>query len=158
MEDTPTELNIDRCENPTPAVLLDQAGPQKKATRRKARKTLAEIRGLRPGQAGIAWDRLKRVVRNHCEHPGHKPYDWRFFGNTIEFQCAEGGPVATIVRGDDEINVFMGGIHKTIRLVRLKTKGVGFEFRRHRYSATRVIIEISHEACKIATCANIRRE
>jgi hypothetical protein len=49
--------------------------------------------------------------------------------------------------------VFTGGTHKTVRLVGAKTKGVGFEFRRHRYSATRVIIEISLEARRLAACA-----
>ncbi len=112
----------------------------------RVQKTLAEQRALQPRQAGIAWERLKRVVREHCQHPGHKSYAFQIYGPTIEFQSAVDSPEIMLIRKDDRILKYVAGRKENIRIVRLKTKGVGFYFQKRCYSATRLLIEIVSEA------------
>ena len=122
------------------------ASAQKTAPK-KAHGMLPKQRELRPGQAGLAWERLKRAVRDHCTHPGHAPLAVSTYGGTIAFGgSTEDGPLITLVREDCQILKCMGGTVETIRIVRLKTGGVGFELRGHRHSATRLVIELACEA------------
>lgn len=116
----------------------------------RVRKTLSKQRVLQPGQAGIAWERLKRVVREHCRHPGHNRFAFQIYGPTIEFQSAADGLEVMLIRKDDKIVKCVAGKKESIRIVRLKTKGVGFDFRKHYYSATRLLIEIVNEALEAA--------
>lgn len=148
-EATSSRNAIRPAEPSSPMFLAERKG----TTARKRHKTLPDPRALRIGQAGIAWERLKRVIRNHCQHPGHAPLAFQMYGGTIEFRSADEGPVVTLIREDATILLRMNGMEETIRMVRLKTKGVGFEFRGNRYTATRTVIEIVHDGRQIQSGA-----
>jgi hypothetical protein len=125
----------------------DVSGKRSKTTASaRERDRLQQPKSLRPGQAGLAWERIKRIVRDHCNHPAHEPFACHISGGVIEFRCASDGPAVALIREDEQILLCMNEIQEAIHIVGLKTKGVGFEWRRHRYTATRVIIEIVCEA------------
>ena len=153
METEPIPGYKDEAQNGILPVLPLTSVPQKqpaKSSSAKDRKKLADRRTLRPGQAGIAWERLKRVVRDHCNHPAHEQFACHIYGGVIEFHCSSEGPAVALIREEEQILLCVNGTQETIRIVGLKTKGVGFEWRRHRYTATRVIIEILYDARMIS--------
>lgn len=112
----------------------------------RVQKAPGSSKELIPHYIRIAWERLKRKIREHCEHPAREPSPCTFHGETIEFQSEPNTPQILLIQREDLILKCLAGTEEGIRIVRLKTKGVGFEFRRHRYSATRLVIEIVHEA------------
>ena len=151
MQNTPSNPDAHNWQPAIGPVAPNEAMQAKQSPARKKRKTLAEHRMLRPGQAGIAWERLKRVVRDHCLHPSHERLSFHAYGPTIKFESAKGGPVVTLMREDNRILKRLEGSMRTIHIVGLKTKGVGFEYKKHCLTATRLMIEIVHELRENAT-------
>jgi hypothetical protein len=134
-----------------PLSSFDPQRPPKKSTRSTAHGAKpADPRALKTGQAGVAWERLKRIVREHCLHPSQKRLSFHIYGGTISFQSALDGPQVELIREGDQLVKCVAGTEERIRMVRLKTKGVGFEYRQQLLTATRLIIEIVCEAREIA--------
>ena len=122
----------------------------KNATPATARGTSPGPIALIPERASLAWERLKRAVRDHCTHPGQRPLTFRAYGGSIEFRSTEDGPLITFFHEDNRISTCMGGAMETILIVRLKTGGMGFEFLGRCHSATRLVIELACQAREIA--------
>lgn len=129
---------------------FDPPRPPKKSTRSTTRGAKpSDPRALKTGQAGVAWERLKRVVRERCLHPSQERLPFRIYGGPISFQSARHGSQVVLIREGDQLVKCVAGTEEHIRMVRLKTKGVGFEYRQQLLTATRLIIEIVCEAREI---------
>jgi hypothetical protein len=87
----------------------------------------------------------------------HESLFFTIDGNAVEFQSAPDGSQIVLIREDNRILKCVAGTKESIHIVRLKTKGAEFEFRRPRYSATRLLIEIVHEACETAAALSAGR-
>jgi hypothetical protein len=120
--------------------------PTKKSSASARQAECLEQRALRPGQAGIAWERLKRVVRDNCRNASRPWSVVSIYAGTIEFRSTQDDTVITLIREDNRIRMRMHGSGAIIHIVRLKTSGAGFELRRRRYTATRLFIEIILQA------------
>lgn len=107
-----------------------------------ARKTPRFARQLTPAKLGFAWEKVRRVVRDHCRQRGEKCLICRPYGNQIEFQLtAEYLPITLDLEGD-RIVARIGGKHWTIRMVRIRSGGSGYEFRKKIRTATFLLIEL----------------
>lgn len=119
------------------------AGPQTATL--VSRKTKVS-RQLTPQKIGVAWEKVRRVVRDLCRQSGRECPLCRPYGNRIEFQyAAEYLPIALDLDGD-RIGARIGNRRRTVRIVRIKSGGSGYEMRRNIRTATWLLIELLKEA------------
>ena len=110
------------------------------------RRTPKTTRQLTPQKIGVAWEKVRRVVRDICRQSGRECPLCRLYGNRIEFQyAAEYKPISLELRGD-RIVACIGNKKRTVRIVRIKTSGSGYELRRKIRTATWLIIELLKSA------------
>jgi len=124
---------------PTPAVLsLLGSPPHRKAKRIN--------RQLTPAKISVAWEKVRRVVRDLCRQRGLECPNCCLYGGRIEFQLTVGHRPITL---DLDGNCIVARIDRrrwTIRIVRIKTGGSGYELRRKIHTATSMMIELLLEA------------
>lgn len=110
------------------------------------RRTPKTTRQLTPNKIGVAWEKVRRVVRDLCRQRGRECPLCRLYGNRIEFQyAAEYQPISLELNGD-RIVARIGNKKWTVRIVRIKTGGSGYQLRRKIRTATWIIIESLKEA------------
>jgi hypothetical protein len=103
-------------------------------------------RQLTPQRVGVAWEKVRRVVRDLCRQSGRECPLCQLYGNQIEFQyAAEYQPISLELHGD-RIVVHIGSKKWTVRIVRIKTGGSGYQLRRKIRTATWLLIELLKEA------------
>jgi hypothetical protein len=103
-------------------------------------------RQLTPQRVGVAWEKVRRVVRDFCRQRGPECLLCRLYGGRIEFQLTASH--CTIMLDLDR-NCVVAHIERrqwTIRIVRIKTGGSGYELRRKIHTATSMLIELLLEA------------
>ena len=123
--------------------LNQQPAPKTIPRLRRASKT---TRQLTPKKIGVAWEKVRRVVRDQCRQSGRECVLCRLYGNRIEFQyAAEYKPISLELRGD-RIVACIGNKKWTVRIVRIMTGGSGYELRRKIRTATWLIIELLKSA------------
>jgi len=101
---------------------------------------------LTPAKIGVAWQRLRHAVREFCRQPGRGCVLCEMYGNRIEFQCAPNSSRIVLILDGSRIRKGIAGKRETIRIVRIKSGGSGFELRQSLHSATRLLIELMREA------------
>jgi len=130
--------NVDR---PSHAL---SAQPQPLTTpRRKKKKT---SRQLTPQKIGVAWEKVRRVVRDISRQPGRNCPICCLYGNPIEIQPSSEYHLIVLELQDGRIIARIAAKQWTIRIVRIKTGGSGYEFRKKIRSATFLLIELMSEA------------
>jgi hypothetical protein len=123
--------------------LSRQPAPKAMPIVRRAPKT---PRQLTPRKIGVAWEKVRRVVRDFCRQRGPECLFCRLYGGRIEFQLTAGhGPITLDLDGHG-IVARIGRRRWTIRIVRIKTGGSGYELRRKIHTATSMLIELLLEA------------
>lgn len=86
------------------------------------------------------------MVRDFCRQRGPECRLCQAYANEIEFQLSAEYQLITLDREDNRIVARIGDKSWTIRIVRIKTGGSAYEFRRQRVSATRLMIELLNRA------------
>jgi hypothetical protein len=124
---------------PTPAVPLPFGSPPHRKAKRINRQ-------LTPAKIGIAWEKVRRVVRDLCRQRGLECPNCRFYGGRIEFQLTAGHRPITLDLDGNCIVARIGRRRWTIRIVRIKTGGSGYELRRKIHTVTLMLIELLFEA------------
>jgi hypothetical protein len=112
------------------------------APRRKAKVS----RQLTPQKIGVAWEKVRRVVRDLCRQRGRECPLCRPYGNRIEFQYAAEYQLIVLDLDGDRIVAHIGNRKWTVRIVRIKSGGSGYEIRREIRTATWLLIELLKEA------------
>ncbi len=112
------------------------------------RKRTRVSRQLTPAKIGVAWEKVRRVVRDLCRQRGPECLLCRLYGSRIEFQLTADYSPITLDLEDDRILARIAGKRRTIRIVRIKSGGSGYEFRRMIRSATFLLIELVREASR----------
>jgi len=110
------------------------------------RKTKRIKRQLTPAKIGVAWEKVRRVVRDLCRQRGPECPLCRSYGGRIEFQLTAGHRPITLDLDGNSIVAQIGRRRWTIRVVRIKTGGSGYELRRKIHTATSMLIELLIEA------------
>jgi hypothetical protein len=103
-------------------------------------------RQLTPAKIGVAWEKVRRVVRDLCRQRGLECPNCCLYGGRIEFQLTVGHRPITL---DLDGNCIVARIDRrrwTIRIVRIKTGGSGYGLRRKIHTATSMLIELLLEA------------
>lgn len=121
----------------------EQPAQLKIPTVRRAAKT---FRQLTPQKVGVAWEKVRRVVRDLCRQRGPECPLCRPYGGRIEFQLTVGHRPITLDLDGHRIIARMGRRRWAIRIVRIKTGGSGYELRRKILTATSMLIELLLEA------------
>lgn len=103
-------------------------------------------RQLTPQKIGVAWQKVRRVVRDLCRQRGPECPVCRLYGGRIEFQLTVGHRPITLDLEGHRIIARMGRRQWTIRILRIKTGGSGYELRRKILTATSMLIELLIEA------------
>lgn len=110
------------------------------------RKTAKVSRQLTQHKIGLAWERVRRVVRDHCRQRGLRCLLCCLYGNQIEFQLAtEYQPISLKLQGD-RIVARIVDKKLEVRIVRIRSGGSGFELRRKIRTATWLLMELLQEA------------
>jgi hypothetical protein len=126
-----------------PSTSCEQTAQMKMLTVRRPART---SRQLTPQRVGVAWEKVRRVVRDFCRQRGPECPLCRLYGGRIEFQLTASHCTITL---DLDRNCIVAHIERrqwTIRIVRLKTGGSGYELRRKIHTATSMLIELLLEA------------
>ena len=124
---------------PNPAVPSPPGSPRHRKAKRINRQ-------LTPAKIGVAWEKVRRVVRDLCRQRGLECPDCRLYGGRIELQLTVGHRPITL---DLDGNCIVARIDRrrwTIRIVRIKTGGSGYGLRRKIHTATSMLIELLLEA------------
>ena len=105
-------------------------------------------RQLTPQKIGIAWEKVRRVVRDLCRQRGTECLLCFLYGRRIEFQLTANHRTITLDLDDDRIVARIAHKRWAIRIVRIKTGGSGYQLRRKIHTATSMLIELLLEARK----------
>lgn len=124
---------------PTPAVPPPPGSPPQRKTKRINRQ-------LTPAKIGVAWENVRRVVRGFCRGRGPECTACQLYGGRIEFQLTAGHRPITLDLDGNRIIARIGRRRWTIRIVRIKSGGSGYELRRKIHTATSMLIELLREA------------
>jgi hypothetical protein len=89
---------------------------------------------------------VRRVVRDLCRQRGPECPICRPYGGRIEFQLTANHRPITLDLDGNRIVARIGGRRWTIRIVRIKTGGSGYELRKKIHTATSMLIELLLEA------------
>jgi hypothetical protein len=119
--------------SPAPLLKKKKPPPKKKINRQ-----------LTPAKLGFAWKKIRRVVQEMSKQHGYG--SCQLEESRIEFQSEANTPAITLVHENSRIFASICTKQWTIRIVRIKTTGSAYEFRRQRYSATRLIAEMLRQA------------
>jgi hypothetical protein len=112
----------------------------------KTTKNTRISRQLTPAKIGVAWDKVRRVVRDLCRQRGPDCPICRLYGGQIEFQLTADHRLITLDLDAHRIVAQIGRRRWTIRIVRIKTGGSGYELRKKIHTATSMLIELLLEA------------
>jgi hypothetical protein len=112
------------------------------APRRKSKTT----RQLTPQKIGVAWEKVRRVVRDLCRQRGTECLLCRLYGGRIEFQLTVIHRPITLDLEGNAIIALIGRRRWTIHIVRIKTGGSGYQLRKKIRTATSMLIELLLEA------------
>jgi len=110
------------------------------------RRTPKTTRQLTPQKIGVAWEKVRRVVRDICRQSGRECPLCRLYGNRIEFQYAVEYQSVSLELHDDRIVARTGNKKWAVRIVRIKSGGSGYQLRRKIRTATWLLIELLKEA------------
>jgi hypothetical protein len=110
------------------------------------RRTARVCRQLTPAKIGVAWDKVRRVVRDLCRQRGPDCPICRLYGGQIEFQLTADHRLITLDLDAHRILAQIGRRRWAIRIVRIKTGGSGYELRKKIHTATSMLIELLLEA------------
>jgi len=124
---------------PIPVVPLPFGSPPHRKAKRINRQ-------LTPAKIGVAWEKVRRVVRDLCRQRGLECPNCRLYGGKIEFQLTAGHRPITLDLDGNCIVARIGRRRWTIRIVRIKTGGSGYELRRRIHTVTSMLIELLLEA------------
>jgi len=103
-------------------------------------------RQLTPQKIGVAWEKVRRVVRDLCRQRGPDCLYCQSYGGRIEFQLTAGHRPIMLDLDRKYIVARIESRRWTIRIVRIKTGGSGYELRRKIHTATAMLIELLLEA------------
>ena len=126
------------------ALPLCQQPPLK--TMPAVRRTPKTTRQLTPQKIGVAWEKVRRVVRDICRQSGRECPLCRLYGNRIEFQYAVEYQSVSLELHDDRIVARTGNKKWAVRIVRIKSGGSGYQLRRKIRTATWLVIDLMREA------------
>jgi hypothetical protein len=99
-------------------------------------------RQLTPQRTGVAWEKVRRVVRDLCRQRGPDCLLCSLYGSQIEFQLTANHRPITLDLDGDRIVARIARKRWTIRIVRIRTGGSGYELRRKIHTATSMLIEL----------------
>ena len=120
--------------SPKPAV-----APGPRAKKRISRK-------LTPHKIGVAWEKVRKVVRDMSLQSRRNCPVCFLYGNPIEFQPSPEYHLIVLELKNDRIVARIAGKERSIRIVRIRSGGSGYEFRKKIRTATWVVIELMREA------------
>jgi hypothetical protein len=136
------ESNMNRVEDLRhPMKLLAQRTPSDTLCKRRR-----VNRQLTPAKIGVAWEKVRRVVRDLCRQRGPECHLCRLYGGCIEFQLTADYQPIVLTLEKNQIRATIMGKQRNIRIVRIKTGGSGYELRRKIHTATKMLIELLLEA------------
>lgn len=127
---------------PSPVPALPASTPilPHKESKKKVKRQLA------PAKLHVAWEKVRRVVRDMCRQRGSACQLCQLYGGGIEFQLTAEYERIALDHQDNRILARIGKRQWTIPIVRIKSGGSAYEFRRQRFTATRLIVELLHQA------------
>jgi hypothetical protein len=103
-------------------------------------------RQLTPQKIGVAWEKVRRVVRDICRQSGGECPLCRLYGNRIEFQYAKEYQSISLELNDYRIVACIGNKKWTVRIVRIKSGGSSYQLRWKIRTATWLVIDLMREA------------
>jgi len=128
------------------AVLRSSTPAAPPRTTALARRKTKVSRQLTPQKVGVAWEKVRRVVRDFCRQRGPECLLCSLYGHRIEFQLtAVHRPITLDLEGDC-IVARISRRRWTIHIVRIKTGGSGYELRGKILTATSMLIELLLES------------
>jgi hypothetical protein len=135
---TPMKDVLPQVASPIPAAPPPGSSPNRKAKQIN--------RQLTPHKIGVAWEKVRRVVRDLCRQRGPECLLCSLYGNRIEFQLTANHRPITLDLDGDRIVARIAHKRRTLRIVRIKTGGSGYQLRRKIHTATSMLIDLLLEA------------